>query len=116
MTSVDTLLSITLSSIIPNSLIIYTGVPSPALSSSHAHLKRSSFINLNAREPGTQKPIGILARYQLLTPGLIISILIVVLILIPIISVGVKALSSIQSPVARAEAPKNYSASEKKDQ
>ncbi len=58
---------------------------------------------------------GILKRYQLLTPALISTLLIVLFILLPIIMFGITALASIQSPL-KVEAPKSYSAREKKIQ
>ena len=48
---------------------------------------------------------GIFARYQLLTPGLIITLLIVFFVLVPILMLVVKALASIQSSV-RLDAPR----------
>jgi UPF0716 family protein affecting phage T7 exclusion len=58
---------------------------------------------------------GILARYQLLTPGLITTLLVVLFILLPIMYFGISALASIQSPV-RMDAPKGFSATDKKRQ
>ncbi|KAK0206030.1 hypothetical protein DFS33DRAFT_1256482 [Desarmillaria ectypa] len=58
---------------------------------------------------------GILARYQLLTPGLILVLLIVVGVLLPIIYFGIQALASIQSPV-RMDTPKGFNAADKKNQ
>lgn len=58
---------------------------------------------------------GILARYQLLTPALISGLLLTLFVLIPIVLFGVYALASIQSPL-RVNAPKGYSADEKKNQ
>lgn len=58
---------------------------------------------------------GILQRYQLLTPGLILVLLVSLFILIPVIFLGVSALSSIQSPLTN-EIPKGFSAEEKKNQ
>jgi len=58
---------------------------------------------------------GILKRYQLLTPALIMTLLVVFFILIPIVLVGFNALSSIQSPI-RTEPPKSFSAKDKKNQ
>lgn len=58
---------------------------------------------------------GILHNYQLLTPALITSLLVVFFILVPIVMIGINALASIQSTV-RFEAPKDYSAQEKKTQ
>lgn len=58
---------------------------------------------------------GILKRYQLLTPGLILTLLIVFFVLVPIIALSVNALASIQSPL-RVEAPRSFSAKDKKNQ
>lgn len=58
---------------------------------------------------------GILKRYQLLTPGLIISLFVALFVLIPIVFMGISSLASIQSPV-RLDAPKGFSAAEKKNQ
>ena len=58
---------------------------------------------------------GILARYQLLTPALITSLLVVFFILVPVVLFGVSALASIQSPL-HVQPPKGYSADEKKNQ
>ncbi|KAF8451018.1 hypothetical protein L210DRAFT_3386044 [Boletus edulis BED1] len=58
---------------------------------------------------------GILHRYQLLTPALITSLLVAFFILVPIVMIGINTLASIQSTL-RSEAPKDYSAQEKKTQ
>ncbi|KAI0308389.1 hypothetical protein OF83DRAFT_1180929, partial [Amylostereum chailletii] len=58
---------------------------------------------------------GLLKRYQLLTPALITSLLIALFVLLPAVLLGVNALASIQSPL-RVEAPKGFSAHEKKTQ
>lgn len=58
---------------------------------------------------------GVLKRYQLLTPGLIISLFVALFVLVPVVFMGISALSSIQSPV-RSEAPKGFSAADKKNQ
>jgi hypothetical protein len=57
---------------------------------------------------------GILARYQLLTPGLLTALIIAFGLLIPLLMVGINALASIQSPL-RTESPKGPSL-EKKNQ
>jgi hypothetical protein len=75
-----------------------------------AHALRSVF-DASSNAPKT----GILARYQLLTPGLIISLLVTFFVLLPIIFIGISALSSIQLPL-RTEPPKAYNALEKKNQ
>jgi len=106
-----------LSSKFPDLLFIYTGQPSSA------HLgKRQS-----PGSPSVNRPVlslissnsalpegGILKRYQLLTPGVITALLVSFFIL-GVIMVGLRALASIQSPV-RVEAPKDYSATTKKNQ
>ena len=58
---------------------------------------------------------GILKRYQLLTPGLILTLIVVFFVLVPIIVLSVNALASIQSPL-RAETPRSFSARDKKNQ
>ena len=58
---------------------------------------------------------GILARYQLLTPGLILALAVGFFVLVPIALMGISALAGIQSPL-QGEAPKGYIASEKKNQ
>ncbi|KAJ1308293.1 hypothetical protein OPQ81_004007 [Rhizoctonia solani] len=57
---------------------------------------------------------GILARYQLLTPGLLTALIIVFGLLIPLLMIGINALASIQSPL-RTETPKGPTL-EKKNQ
>lgn len=58
---------------------------------------------------------GILKRYQLLTPGLILTLIVVFFVVVPIIAFGINALASIQSPL-RVEAPRSFSAKDKKNQ
>ncbi len=58
---------------------------------------------------------GILKRYQLLTPGLIITLLVVFFVLVPLVFMGISSLASIQSSV-RLDTPKGYNAVEKKTQ
>ncbi|CAE6423494.1 unnamed protein product [Rhizoctonia solani] len=57
---------------------------------------------------------GILARYQLLTPGLLTALIIAFGLLIPLLMIGINALASIQSPL-RTELPKGPTL-EKKNQ
>ena len=93
-----------------NYLVIYSGSPGSML---HAHQSASSVTF--EPEVAAAPSGGILQRYQLLTPGLIVILLISLFILIPIVFVGVSALSSIQSPLTN-EIPKGFSAEEKKNQ
>jgi len=58
---------------------------------------------------------GVLKRYQLLTPGLIVTLGMVLFVLVPIIVLGVNALATIQSPL-RAEASRSFSVKDKKNQ
>lgn len=58
---------------------------------------------------------GILKKYQLLTPGLIISLFVGLFVLLPVVFMGISSLASIQSPV-RLDAPKGFNAAEKKNQ
>lgn len=102
----------------PNLIIIYTG---SSASTNHKRQAtplppvRPALVNINAPANTTLPEGGILKRYQLLTPGLITSLLVTLFILLPLVMLGFSALASIQSPL-RVEAPKNYSASERKTQ
>ena len=58
---------------------------------------------------------GILKRYQLLTPGLIVSLFVGLFVLLPVVFLGISSLASIQSPV-RLDAPKGFNAADKKNQ
>ena len=58
---------------------------------------------------------GILAHHQLLTPALITGLLLAFFVLVPVVLFGISTLASIQSPL-RIQAPKGYSADEKKNQ
>ena len=91
--------------------MIYSGSPGVSL---HAR-QTSSSTTFDSVQADASPKDGILKRYQLLTPGLILVLLVALFILIPIIFVGVSALSSIQSPLSN-EIPKGFSAEEKKNQ
>ncbi|KAG8728711.1 hypothetical protein FRC10_004633 [Ceratobasidium sp. 414] len=79
------------------------------------HLSSPGFANPIILLANITEPTGgILARYQLLTPGLLTGLLIAFGLLIPLLMVGVNALASIQNPI-RTEAPKGLSL-EKKNQ
>jgi hypothetical protein len=97
-----------LASTFPNHLIIYTGSSSPSFA------KRAAPIIGSIRN-GTASTGGILAHYQLLTPGLITTLLVTLFVLVPIVMVGIQSLASIQSPL-RNEIPKSFNAVEKKNQ
>lgn len=99
-------------SIFSDYLIIYSGSPGSTL-----HARQSSTSTTFEALPEAAAPSsgGILKRYQLLTPGLILALLIALFVLIPVIFLGVSALSSIQSPLTN-EIPKGFSAEEKKHQ
>ncbi|KAI0082878.1 hypothetical protein K474DRAFT_1655066 [Panus rudis PR-1116 ss-1] len=97
-----------LSTLFPNHLVIYTGLPSPA----------SRTLSRRQSEPGngtvTLPDGGILKRYQLLTPGLIVTLLVTFFVLVPIIFLGINALASIQNPI-RLDSTK-FDAVQKKNQ
>ena len=96
-----------------NYLVIYSGSPASML---HARQSSPSSSTFEAQEAVAPSPTGgILKRYQLLTPGLILVLLVTLFVLIPVIFFGVSALSSIQSPLTN-EIPKGFSAEEKKNQ
>jgi len=66
----------------------------------------STFIhNRLVADNSTVPPGGILKRYQLLTPALLLTLIITLLLLFPIVFVGISALANIKSP-QRMEAPK----------
>ena len=108
-----------LAAITSNHLVIYAG--------SHIPLERRELPSLSefdsppdvAAPPGAtvvaSSKGGILHNYQILTPALITSLLVVFFILVPIVMIGINALASIQSTL-RSEAPKDYSAQDKKMQ
>ncbi|TFK64912.1 hypothetical protein BDN72DRAFT_881255 [Pluteus cervinus] len=101
---------------IPNALLIYVGQPlASSLGKRQSPDVRAKLPALALTFNTTLADGGILKRYQLLTPALIVSLLAVFLILVPIVLFGIRALSSIQSPV-RSEAPKDYSATTRKTQ
>ncbi|KAF8628156.1 hypothetical protein AX17_006026 [Amanita inopinata Kibby_2008] len=111
-------------SVFPKHMVVYSGSPLlPDIlkrqSPPAAELERpvlDVFDGSAFQSPNTTLPIGgILKRYQLLTPGLISVLLVVLFVLLPIVMFGISALASIQSPL-RVEAPKGYSAREKKVQ
>ncbi|KZT13179.1 uncharacterized protein LAESUDRAFT_719503 [Laetiporus sulphureus 93-53] len=99
----------------PKHLVVYAGwhpavhtrqLPSPFSSTSSL---------LNSTAAFAPPSGGILARYQLLTPGLILSLLIGFFVLVPTVMFGVSALAGIKSPL-QGEPPKGFIASEKKNQ
>ncbi|EJD00805.1 uncharacterized protein FOMMEDRAFT_21312 [Fomitiporia mediterranea MF3/22] len=113
--SLNTLLT-KIESTFPKHLIIYTG-SSPLSSSSFekrqllpplSDPKPFSFAPNNSTTTGT----GILAHYQLLTPGLILSLFIALFLLLPAVLMAISALASIQSSV-RLDAPKGPSQTKK---
>lgn len=104
-----------LTSTFPNHLVIYS-----SSSRTSKVLRRQAELDPAYNSPfaapnTTLTEGGILKRYQLLTPALITSLLVVFFVFIPIVMLGVNALNSIQSPI-RTEAPKYFNAQERKDQ
>ena len=94
----------------PDHLIIY--------SSDSSHLVRRQLGESDSVFSAPSRAVaggGLLKRYQLLTPGLILTLVMVFFVLVPVIMLGVNALASIQSPL-RAEAPRSFSAKDKKSQ
>lgn len=108
-----------LSILSPNYLVVYAGWAS--VSSSSASLDDEItdvpllFGAALAPSNSTLPEGGILKRYQLLTPGLILSLLVAFFVLVPIVILGVSALAGIQSSV-RMDAPKGFNAQERKNQ
>ncbi|TFY54176.1 hypothetical protein EVJ58_g9013 [Rhodofomes roseus] len=101
----------TLAETFPSHLVVYAGWH-PSL---YARQSSPFASNLTSTAAFATPSGGILARYQLLTPGLILALAVGFFILVPIVLMGVSALASIQSPL-QGEAPKGYIASEKKNQ
>ncbi|KAF8075908.1 hypothetical protein FPV67DRAFT_1649010 [Lyophyllum atratum] len=103
-----------LSTTYPRHLVVYTGSSPLSFAAQHS-IRQSPNLDDTPTRPvfdSAYAPInttlpegGILKRYQLLTPGLIIVLLITFFILVPIVMMGFKALAGIQSPL-RAEVPK----------
>ena len=96
--------------------MIYTGSLSPSSYAAFSKRQEESpsdvpfaFAPSNSTSPDDG---GILARYQLLTPGLIVSLLIAFFVLLPAVLISVQALASIQSPV-RLDAPRGVTQSKK---
>jgi hypothetical protein len=107
-----------LAALTANHLVVYSGshIPLerrqvPSLSEFDSPPEAGGLYNATLASPEG----GILKNYQLLTSGLITSLFVVFFILIPVVMLGINALASIQSPL-RSEAPKGYSAQEKKTQ
>jgi hypothetical protein len=107
-----------LTSMFSNHLVIYS---SPHTDSFHRRqagplFEDDAYASPFAPPSNTTLPEGgILKRYQLLTPTLIVSLLIVFFVLVPVVLIGVNALSSIQSPLREAP-PKAFNARDKKNQ
>jgi len=80
-----------LTSLTSNHLVIIAGIPSKH------HQKRQTF-SLQAPNSSSASQGGIFKRFQLFTRTLLTAFLIFVLIWIPIVVVGLKALTSIQVP------------------
>jgi len=97
----------------PDHLIIYSSDPARF---TRRQLEEDTSSGLLFSAPNhTAADGGILKRYQLLTPGLILTLMVVFFVLVPIIVLSVNALASIQSPL-RTEAPRSFSAKDKKNQ
>jgi len=105
-----------LTSSFPNHLVIYTGSSSPLSKRQAPPPVPSPPVLENIFQANTTLPDGgILKRYQLLTPALIMALLVAFFVLAPVAMIGFRALASIQSPL-RVEPPKGYSTTEKKSQ
>ncbi|KAF8164919.1 hypothetical protein B0H34DRAFT_217136 [Crassisporium funariophilum] len=108
-----------LASTFPDHLVVYTGAFLPS------HSKRQApdipdrpvldLDNIHLAANTTLPTGGILKRYQLLTPGLIMVLLIVLFILVPVTMMGMNALASIQNPL-RVDTSKAFNAQDRKNQ
>ncbi|KAJ3864784.1 hypothetical protein EV359DRAFT_40225 [Lentinula novae-zelandiae] len=103
----DALLSTTLDALpFSNRVVIYT-----VLDLTENEAASSSPSILAKKNKG-----GILHNYQLLTPGLIMVLLVVLFIFLPVLYFGISAMASIQSPLRLDSMPKGYNANERKNQ
>lgn len=93
--------------------MIYSGSPVSLLHSRQS--TSSSTFDAAAAPDDSTVSGGILKRYQLLTPGLILALLVALFVLLPVVFIGVQALASIQSPLTN-DIPKGFNAEEKKNQ
>jgi hypothetical protein len=100
-----------IASVFQTHLVIFTGSASRF---SRRQIDHPSDVFDDFQDDPTFPDGGILKRYQLLTPGLIITLLVAFFIIVPVVLLGVSALASIQSPL-RLEPPKGYNAQAKKN-
>jgi len=97
-------LSSLIASVSPNSLFVFTGsAVLPFMGSELRKRQVDSTTPFAAAPSNSTTTGGILARYQLLTPGLILTLAAAFFIALPIVLVGVSALSQIQSPVTKVD-------------
>ncbi|GBE78948.1 predicted protein [Sparassis crispa] len=97
----------------PHYLVLYSGW-------SRSNLARQSsspnpFDSSNSTAANALPSGGILARYQLLTPALLLALILTLGVLVPLVLFGVYALAGVQSPV-RNDPPKQWISAEKKNQ
>ncbi|KAJ3791211.1 BIG/ATPase V1 complex, subunit S1 [Lentinula aff. detonsa] len=124
----DALLSTTLSSLpFSNHVVIYTGT-SPMHSKRQEDLSTPERPVLDLNQAGSLTPSssslllakknkgGILHNYQLLTPGLIMVLLVVLFLFLPVLYFGISAMASIQSPLRLDAMPKGFNANDRKNQ
>jgi len=108
-----------ITSLLPNYLVIFTGSPfnlsARQAPSEFDSPSSPSFGSTFAGNSTVLQEGGILKRYQILTPGLITTLLITLFVIVPVIMLGISALASIQSPLS-SEVPKGFDAQEKKVQ
>ncbi|KXN84197.1 hypothetical protein AN958_00182 [Leucoagaricus sp. SymC.cos] len=105
----------TITSVFPSHFIIYTGPGIPNLQARQAPdtISRPAIDITNSSQQPVVTPSA--QSTVFFTTGLVTSLLIVFFILLPALIMGIEALASIQTPT-RMDAPKGYSAVEKKNQ
>ena len=107
-----------LATIFPDHLVVYTGSPLPSHYKRQHGIPERSVLNFDAVSLAANTTLptgGILKRFQLLTPGLITSLLVTFFILVPVTMLGLNALASIQNPL-RMDTSKTFNAQERKNQ
>ena len=99
--------------VFPNHLIIYTSESPLFVRRQLGDTPDSG--SLFSAPNNTMADAGILKRYQLLTPGLILTLILVFFVFVPVIALGINALASLQSPT-QTETPRSFNAKDKKNQ
>jgi len=103
--------------VFPAHLVVYAGQPLPTLRTADSARQLANPPFGHAQQNTTLAHGGILKRYQLLTPALITSLLVVFFVFLPVLYVGISSLAAIQSPVKLDNfGMKTFDATQRKNQ